>query len=172
MFNKKSVNPVAPSTPVKSEICSVIAQDMVINGGLSSRGRVMIDGSVHADVTADIVIVGEKGKVSGDVIAREVRLLGSVVGNVICSSVFIGKVGFIDGTIEHEKISVDEGATIMAHIKKKEFNGEFLNSLLGGNEEVVSNSGSNVTSINSISRPANGWKNKDETVVVSETATA
>lgn len=172
MFNKKSVSPVTQSTPVKSEICSVIAQDMVINGGLSSRGRVMIDGSVHADVTADVVIVGEKGKVSGDVIAREVRLLGSVYGNIICSTVAIGKVGFIDGTIEHEKISVDEGATIMAHIKKKEFNSDFLNSLLGGNEEVVSNPGSNVTSINSISRPANGWKPKDEVIAGVESATA
>jgi cytoskeletal protein CcmA (bactofilin family) len=65
------------------EQVTIIGTGVVIEGKLSSKGDVRIDGSVKGDVKADgNVTVGESGEVDGQVFADIITLGGKVMGSV------------------------------------------------------------------------------------------
>jgi cytoskeletal protein CcmA (bactofilin family) len=65
------------------EQVTIIGTGVVIEGKLSSKGDVRIDGSVKGDVKADgNVTVGESGEVDGQLFADIITLGGKVMGSV------------------------------------------------------------------------------------------
>jgi cytoskeletal protein CcmA (bactofilin family) len=71
-------------TPDKSEnhLETVVGAESSFQGTLRSKGSVRIDGKIEGGVSAEGVILGERGEVQGDISARTVVVGGKVTGNI------------------------------------------------------------------------------------------
>jgi cytoskeletal protein CcmA (bactofilin family) len=95
-----------------SKMETIIGPQTVVQGTLSSRGTIRIDGKVEGGISeSSTVIIGEKGEVHGDISAGSVVIGGSIIGNIHASaSVEILSKARIQGDIKTALISIAEGA--------------------------------------------------------------
>jgi cytoskeletal protein CcmA (bactofilin family) len=65
-----------------SHLETVVGAESSFQGTLRSKGSVRIDGKIEGGISAEGVILGERGEVQGDISARTVIIGGKVTGNV------------------------------------------------------------------------------------------
>jgi len=88
----------------------IVGAESSIRGDISSKGTVRIDGGVEGSVTADCVIIGEKGVVTGDASVRQIIVGGWIVGNIrAAEGVDIQRTGDVCGDITSSRLSIAEG---------------------------------------------------------------
>jgi cytoskeletal protein CcmA (bactofilin family) len=93
---------------------TVIGVRVKFTGEMESDGSVHVNGILEgqAKVGSDLVI-GEQGRIKGDVVAENVLVAGSVVGNVHARGrLEILPTGMIEGDVEAESLIVDEGGVL------------------------------------------------------------
>ncbi len=91
---------------------TVIGHESVITGTVSTKGSLKIDGLINGGIDqADAVIVGDTGKIKGDITAQTVIVSGEVEGNIHSYiSIELMEEGKIKGDIKTSQISINEGA--------------------------------------------------------------
>lgn len=104
------VRPAAALRSGGSSSPSIIGPDLLITGNLFSKGEVQIDGEVQGDVHSTHIIVGEKAKVTGGVIAEEVVVRGHVMGSVRGKRVLLQTSSHVEGDIYHQTLAIEQGA--------------------------------------------------------------
>ncbi len=92
---------------------TVIGTDTVVQGTLSSKGSIRVDGKLEGGITnASAVVIGNSGEIQGDLTAGSVVIGGKVVGNIAASgSIEILSNAQIHGDIKTAALSIAEGAT-------------------------------------------------------------
>jgi len=101
---------------------TVIGADSTIKGELAIKGTLRIDGVVEGDIQADWVIVGETGRIRGNVQARTMVVGGRVEGNLEASEIIEMKdKAQVFGEICTTKLAMSEGALFdgQSSMKKK-----------------------------------------------------
>jgi cytoskeletal protein CcmA (bactofilin family) len=67
----------------KSEEATVISKGVKIEGKLSCSGNIRLDGEVQGDISSQgVVIIGENGKVNGQINADSITIGGKVAGTL------------------------------------------------------------------------------------------
>lgn len=89
---------------------SVIGPDLIVSGNLISKGEVQIDGEVQGDVHSSYVVVGEKARITGSVIADEVVVRGEVMGSIRSKRVMLQATSHVEGDIHHSALAIEQGA--------------------------------------------------------------
>ena len=90
---------------------TVIGADSTIRGELTIQGTVRVDGTVEGDIRADWVIVGETGKIRGNVQARAMVVGGKVEGNIDATEIVeLKDRAQVYGEICAAKLAMSEGA--------------------------------------------------------------
>ena len=88
----------------------VIGAESSVWGEITSKGTVRIDGVLEGGVTADCLIIGMKGTVTGDVTVRQIIVGGRIVGNIRASEgVDIQDTGDVCGDIFSLRLCITEG---------------------------------------------------------------
>jgi cytoskeletal protein CcmA (bactofilin family) len=106
---RPAVNGAAPNR-AGDAAASVIGPDLTILGNLVSKGQVQVDGEVQGDLHASHVIVGEKAKITGSIVAEEVVVRGHVMGSIRGRSVKLQSSSHVDGDIYHQTLAIEQGA--------------------------------------------------------------
>ena len=108
MFGKNSQGKDTGSAAMET----VIGAETVLQGTISSKGSLRIDGKVEGGITdANSVVIGESGEVNGDINARSVVVGGKVVGNIASTSIEILSDSQITGDIKTATLAIAEGAS-------------------------------------------------------------
>jgi cytoskeletal protein CcmA (bactofilin family) len=95
---------------------TIIGPDTILYGELKTKGTVRIDGVLEGNVSAEWVIVGEKGSITGDVTARGMVVGGKITGNSRSSDVVeIKPKGEVVGEIYTSNLIIMEGAVFEGH---------------------------------------------------------
>lgn len=105
------------TTPVEQ---ATIGRSLVIKGELRGEESIYIDGIVEGTIQFGDhrVTVGRNGKVTANITAREVVVMGSVKGNVHCTDrVDIRAEGLLTGDIVTQRISVEDGALLKGSVQ-------------------------------------------------------
>ncbi len=90
---------------------TVVGADSTIKGELTIQGTVRVDGSVEGDIRADWVIVGETGRIRGNVKARAMVVGGRVDGNIEAEEIIeLKEKAQVFGEICAAKLTMSEGA--------------------------------------------------------------
>lgn len=99
---------------------TIIGNESTITGELNIKGTLRIDGIIEGDVFADWVIVGETGRIHGNVKSRGMVVGGRVEGNIDASEIveLKGK-GEVNGEICTVKLAMSEGALFDGHSTMK-----------------------------------------------------
>ncbi|GAB2990365.1 hypothetical protein GCM10027284_03720 [Cyclobacterium sediminis] len=121
-----------------SDIVSFFSSDFHLEGDITSINDIRIEGEIRGDISAKKkIIIGESGKVLGDIEAADVVLLGEVKGKVVASNrLTIGKNAFFQGMAYTDNIQVEIGAKMEAGIQK------FSKQVAGGNLQLSVKPGS------------------------------
>lgn len=99
---------------------SIIGPDLIISGNLISKGEVQIDGEVQGDTYATHVIVGEKARITGSVIAEEIIVRGHVMGSVRGKRVMLQTTSHVEGDVHHASIAIEQGAFFEGKSRRSE----------------------------------------------------
>ncbi len=105
------VRPVAAQfRPGNGSGTSVIGVDLVIQGNLTSKGEVQIEGEVQGDIYATHVVIGERARVTGGVIAEECVIRGHLLGTVRGRRVLLQGSAHVEGDVYHQTMAIEQGA--------------------------------------------------------------
>jgi cytoskeletal protein CcmA (bactofilin family) len=96
---------------------SIISQDLIVKGSLSSEGDIQIDGRVEGSVVCASLVVGEKAVIAGDVYAQQVMVRGAIEGNVRSKLAQFGATCRVTGDIFQQSFSIESGAQVSGYIR-------------------------------------------------------
>ena len=118
MFSKPNKAAATASTarpdPIEAQrkaiACSLIAENVSLEGDLVSDGDVQLDGAVRGDLKLNHLTIGETGQVDGLITAETVDVRGRVTGAITAKTVRLYASAHVDGDITHVQIAIDAGA--------------------------------------------------------------
>jgi cytoskeletal protein CcmA (bactofilin family) len=98
---------------------SHLGEEASFEGEIHCKGEIEIAGKVKGNISAKCLRILETGKVTGQVNAEKVEILGWMIGNTDSVSVYVGEKGVVKGDLKFEvSLSVAEGANILGHVQK------------------------------------------------------
>lgn len=98
---------------------ALIGPGILVNGDISGSENLVIEGRVEGkiELVANQVIIGESGKVNADVVAKNVKIDGSLQGDVEGRErVLIAKTGRVRGNITAPRVVLEDGAIFKGSI--------------------------------------------------------
>ena len=100
---------------------TLIGESAILKGNLSVKNIIRVDGIVDGNIDCESkVIIGKKGTIKGEIKARQLDIEGTFKGKaIITNDINIFKTASVDGELEMELISIEQGATFNASTTKK-----------------------------------------------------
>jgi len=94
----------------QAKLDTIVGPESVLKGDITSKGTVKVDGQAEGNITADCLVIGEAGKLTGDVTVREIVVGGRVFGNINASDgVDIQQKGEVCGDVSAARLTIAEG---------------------------------------------------------------
>jgi cytoskeletal protein CcmA (bactofilin family) len=118
--------PAAPPVAVRAApargngSASVIGADLSITGNLESKGEVQIEGEIQGDIHAQRIVIGERARIIGALIAEEVVVRGSVQGSIRGNTVTFQASSRIEGDVFHKSLAIEQGAYFEGKSRRSE----------------------------------------------------
>lgn len=102
---------IEPATNSKTDT-TIIGSGANFNGTLNSSGIIRIDGTFEGELNIDgSVIVGESGKIKGNIKTSKITIAGTVDGNIHCSGTLeLMSSGKLYGDMEVKGVNIEDGA--------------------------------------------------------------
>ena len=106
----------APGTPTPR---GFLSSEVSIEGDLSFRNELLIDGKVNGKINATgTLIVGKSGRIRGEVRVKSVTIQGTIEGNVFASERCVLEPGAtLRGDVESPRLALDENASFLGRAK-------------------------------------------------------
>lgn len=105
----------------QQEISTLIGLGYEINGEVTGKSVIRIDGKVNGNVTTEGgLILGDKGMIIGNVKTTSAIIYGTVSGNVEALQLEIKKTGIVNGDINTETLEIELGAQYNGNLKMKQ----------------------------------------------------
>ena len=90
--------------------CSVIGEDLVVQGDISCNSDLMIEGQVEGNISCVSLFVGKSGNVTGDITTDDLLVAGNVHGKIQSDSVELKEGCTLEGDISSQTLAMDHGA--------------------------------------------------------------
>lgn len=108
--------PAASSNPGQtrrpSGVPSIISAEMTIHGDLQSGGDLQIEGHVVGEIDVAKLVIAEGGSVTGNIIAGEVRISGSLTGTARAAKISLTATARVEGDLYHEILAIEAGGQL------------------------------------------------------------
>ena len=98
---------------------NIIAQGTLFVGNISTSGDCRIDGNVKGNINSKAkIIIGESGKVEGEVICNTIDIEGAVKANIhAIEQLSLRSTANLEGNIVVNKIAVEVGANFVGNCR-------------------------------------------------------
>lgn len=100
----------APTPAASKMVPSIIGEDLAINGNVTSKGEIQVDGDIQGDINCGSLLLGDKSHVNGNVVAEDVVVRGRVVGSIRGLRVTLQAQSHVEGDIFHQSLAIEQGA--------------------------------------------------------------
>ena len=110
----------APTQPSTDQMETFIGHSVVVKGKLTAEESLFIEGTVEGGLKLQgcEVVVGEHGRVRGDISAGLIHIEGEVKGNLFGDeSVIIHPTGRVSGDLKAPKVTLQEGCYFQGQIE-------------------------------------------------------
>ena len=100
-------------TSPESEAVTSLGHTIIVRGELHAREHVIINGLVEGtiDIPEHGVAIGAQGRVDGEIFARSVTVLGTVIGSVTAEErAELRHTARVEGRLVSARVAMDEGA--------------------------------------------------------------
>ena len=95
---------------------TIIGAGAKFSGIITDARTIEIHGNVNADLTAEKVTIGEKGKFDGAVSASLVVVSGEYDGVMEAGSIWATATARISGKVQYNTLQMDRGAALNCHV--------------------------------------------------------
>jgi cytoskeletal protein CcmA (bactofilin family) len=108
------------ATGGKSIPFSLIGGDVTINGNLSARVDLHVDGVVEGDIACAALVQGPDSRIAGHVTARSARLAGLVDGSIAADELVVESSARITGDVTYATIAIEPGSRVDGRLIHKD----------------------------------------------------
>ena len=98
---------------------SFIGGEVTITGNISGGGDIHLDGTVEGDVRCNTLILGQGGRIRGNIEAEKATLAGTVDGTVSAAMLLIEKAARISGDLAYDSVSIETGAQVDGRMSRR-----------------------------------------------------
>ncbi|HWZ42178.1 MAG TPA: polymer-forming cytoskeletal protein [Candidatus Saccharimonadales bacterium] len=125
--------PVEPTSTASSRNLTppqeqaTIGKALVVKGEVTGSESLYVDGRVEGTINlpGNRVTVGRNGQVQANITAREIIVLGAIIGNLTVSDrVEVRSEGSLTGDVSCQRISIEDGAFFKGGIDVRKPNGK------------------------------------------------
>ena len=120
MFSKTERKKSGADAAASRSVPSIISNNLNVIGNLKTEGEIQVDGTVEGDVTGRALVIGERARVVGEIVADHVVVHGNTEGRIRARSVRLTKTAKVIGDILHESLSIEAGAYVEGQLKRLE----------------------------------------------------
>ena len=109
----------APSPVSSAHTSATLGHSVVIKGDLTGQEDLMIEGRVEGTIESKqhSVVIGQQAEVKAKILAKDVVVLGKVVGDISASTkIEIRPQGRVEGDLVAPAVAIAEGATFRGSI--------------------------------------------------------
>jgi cytoskeletal protein CcmA (bactofilin family) len=113
---------IGPKDHVEKDVIN-IGKSVVIKGELNGSEDLTVEGSVEGriELRDHVLTIGSHGKITAEVFAKVVVIVGEVVGNITASEkVEIRENGSVDGNIVAPRVAIAEGSHFRGSVDMKQ----------------------------------------------------
>ena len=100
----------SPGPSASKMVPSIIGEDLTIRGNVTSKGEIQVDGEIEGDIRCGSLLLGDKSKVTGGVVAEDVVVRGQIVGSIRGLRITLQAQSHVDGDIFHQSLAIEQGA--------------------------------------------------------------
>lgn len=138
MFSKKpeSTARASGNSMTAEPSFSVLGPDIAINGDLTAKLDLHLDGKIHGDISCAALIQGEGSEVAGNVTAESARIAGRIKGSITAGVLVILKTARVEGDVTYGALTVEEGAQVDGKFTRQLPEAEPKLMLAGGTQAV------------------------------------
>ena len=98
------------------EHVSVVSAECYFQGTLGVQGSLRVDGTIEGSVdNAHYIIIGNEGKITGDVTGDVIVCGGMIKGNICAEALELLPTASVEGDIRAKKMIMAEGCRINGH---------------------------------------------------------
>jgi cytoskeletal protein CcmA (bactofilin family) len=123
MFSSKQPTAVARPAKGGTPSLSFIGPEVIISGDLATDAQLHVDGRIDGNVRCAQLIQGPDGIISGNIIAEEARLAGTVEGTVSAATIAVEATARLLGDVAYDTLSIDAGARIEGRLGRRAASG-------------------------------------------------
>lgn len=122
LFGKKKTSETFSTAAPVERVTTVLGPGISWKGDLRGKGGVRIEGALEGEVAIrGLVIVGETGRVTCDILtADSVIVAGAVNGEIVSEKLEIRATGRIYGDVTIKSFSTEEGAFLRGKVTMKD----------------------------------------------------
>jgi cytoskeletal protein CcmA (bactofilin family) len=139
----------SPGPNASKMVPSIIGEDLMIKGNVTSKGEIQVDGEIEGDISCSSLLIGDKSKVTGGVAAEDVVVRGHIVGSIRGLRITLQAQSQVEGDIFHQSLAIEQGAYFEGTSRRSD---NPLAESQGANGSA--NSGSHSESSASVASPA------------------
>jgi cytoskeletal protein CcmA (bactofilin family) len=99
---------------------SILSSDLIVTGNMRTTGDIQVEGTVHGDIRAHLLTVGESANIEGEIVADDIVVTGRVVGRVRGLKVRLTSTARVEGDIIHKTIAIESGAHFEGSVQRAE----------------------------------------------------
>ena len=98
----------------------MIGSDLTITGNLESKGEIQIEGEVQGDIHAGRIVIGERARITGALIADDIVVRGGVQGSIRGNNVTLQANSRVEGDVFHKSLAIEQGAFFEGKSRRSE----------------------------------------------------
>ena len=97
---------------MENEKISILLSDVSIEGDIFEKDKIILDAKVSGDIKANSVETHSNSNIKGNINSKAASLGGKLKGNVSSDKINIRKTADVDGVLNQQTLSIEEGATL------------------------------------------------------------
>jgi len=136
-FAAKSPSPAAKAASRAAP--TIIGEDLTITGNVASKGEIQVDGEIQGDIHCSSLLLGDKSRVTGGVVADDVVVRGKVLGSIKGLRVTLQSQAHVEGDIHHQSLAIEQGAYFEGKSRRSDDPLADVKALAGGGPRPEAN---------------------------------
>lgn len=119
MYNNRiATQPTSSSRSQVNGFSSVIGEKLTISAGKVTSDDIRVDGVIEVPLESDgRVLIGQTGRVSGNVTANVIIVAGEIRGDLFASEVEVQSTGSVYGNVHTQNLISERGAYIEGQVR-------------------------------------------------------
>ncbi len=106
----------------KKTAATIIPQYCSITGGINTTGDVNIYGEMNGVIlNTNLLIIGETGKVTGVVKAKNIIVSGTIDAKIVCENIEVCTGARVIGEVTYQNMEIQKDAVFEAKANKQDF---------------------------------------------------